>query len=60
LRARLSSAGSAFVRSVLSPAAVGGKMRERLEALRDLDGHGVPGTPIGAPEGPGGFGALGS
>jgi glycosyltransferase involved in cell wall biosynthesis len=60
LRARLSSAGSAFVRSVLSPAAVGGKMRERLEALRDLDGHAVPGTPIGAPEGPGGFGALGS
>ncbi len=52
LRARLASAGSAFVKAVLSPAAVGGKMRERLEALRDLDGHAVPGAPVAAPERP--------
>jgi glycosyltransferase involved in cell wall biosynthesis len=42
LRARLASAASAFVRAALSPAAVGQKMRERLEALRDLDGQPVP------------------
>jgi glycosyltransferase involved in cell wall biosynthesis len=51
LRARLSSAASAFVRATLSPAAVGEKMRERLEVLRDLDGHAAPagGARSGAP-----------
>jgi len=50
LRARLAAAASAFVRAALSPAAVGRKMRERLEALRDLDRRAV--TPVhgaGAP-----------
>ena len=50
MRARLANAGSAFVRAVLSPAAVGQKMRERLEALHDLDGHAVPAVlRVGAP-----------
>ncbi len=50
MRARLGSAGSAFVRAALSPAAVGQKMRERLEALRDLDARAVSGTPTAAAE----------
>jgi len=42
MRTRLSNTGSAFVKEALSPAAVGRKMRERLEALHGLDGQAVP------------------
>jgi glycosyltransferase involved in cell wall biosynthesis len=39
LRARLSHAGQAFVKATLSPDAVGRAMRQRLEALRGVNGQ---------------------